>query len=287
MQANVSLGEKSLLEEVERSVQSSPNPDLAKLILFKMHYESPEWSSNTVLAELIGVPQGEVNGVLPSLSESGLVKLKTESEQILNVRRVEDVRTYLESDIPYGQHRLIEEKNLSDNQLLRAMNSVASDIVFIYSKRVELPLNELREIRDESHKTLGVLRRQEKDKIYRRIGIKRNWIRGLPSFVSTNDNLKLLAYDVNWFNFYGKFASPADALKENFSNADADSPIDDKGKFGRVKMISISRCGEEANSLTLHNSRYYAAEGRDFDYQRKLEKILPEIQGNLEKALES
>jgi hypothetical protein len=157
-------------------------------------------------------------------------------------------------------------------------------VSFNYNKKVQLPLEKLRKIRDESHEQVEILRRQEQEKIYNQLGINRNW-GWLPSFVEKGDDTKQEGYDISHFDFHGRFPSLKEAFKEDFDSAEADPPIDNEGEICRVHMIHISRIGKEANELILYNSRYGAAQNRSMNYQRKLTEMLLIIQGKLEKAL--
>lgn len=288
------LSKTAFANQIEQLVQASQNPSLAKTTLFKLKYNSLGYASNTSLRDSLGVAQEEVDATLLFLEKYGLVTLE-EKDSVLqsmhpgwkwDVWRVEGVKGYLESEVPYGPHILMEKKRLSDEQLLKAMNSVADIVEFSYDKRIALPLHKLREIRDKSHEALKSLRKQEEEEIYSKLNINRNWI-GLPRFIDEHDDTKHNGYDNSHFTFYGKFSSPLEALAEGFDSASADPPIDNEKKVMRVHMINISRCTEEANKLILYNSRYGAAAERSMAYQKKLEELLPVIQGKLESSLAS
>ena len=286
------LKEEIFAKEVDGIIQSSPNPILAKLILYRMQFDSPGCKSNNGLSESIGAPQEEINKVLPYLEENQLVRLERRSDRIFtdwkwDVWRQDEVKPYLQSEIPFGPYDIIKKENMTNEQLLKAMESVADSVKFRYEKHLAPDIEKLRKIRDETHKEIESLREKEIERIYSQLELNKNWRGGLPYFIQGHDSTRSEGYDVSRFNLYGSFPTPAEAFNEDFDSASADVPLDNEGNVWRVHMINVYRRGDNANRLTLQNSRYSAASTRSIKYLNQLDIILPEIQSKLEEALSS
>ena len=143
------LKEEIFAKEVDGIIQSSPNPLLAKLILYQMQFDSPGWTSNNGLSESIGAPQEEVDQVLTYLEENQLVRLDKKEKRgrfidwKWDVWRQDEVKPYLQSEIPFGPYDIIKKENMTDEQLLKAMESVADSVKFGYEKHSEFDIEKL------------------------------------------------------------------------------------------------------------------------------------------------
>ncbi len=285
------LSESLFAEKVEEMVQTSPNPELAKTILFTTACDP--FTSNATLRDYLGIPQEEIDNMITFLGGRHLLKLSeripfaTMPELKWDVRINDKVREYLESELAYGPHVLIEETTLSDKRLLRAMSAVSDLLTFRYQKRVNFPLDELREIRDESHRLLDILAKNDEGQIREKFGISPNWETGLPYFAGKRDGTKIDGYDKSRFELSGQFPSPEDAFAEGFDEAKSEVPFPAGRRIGRIDLIHIHGREGSANTLILHNPRYGAAAHRSMEYQERLAELLPLVQGKLEESLQS
>ncbi len=281
--------ERNLIEYIDKLVQATPdNPKLAKAILYHLEFKKPR-CIDLYLKEGLGVSWAEVDKTLEYLAKCNLVKLEVpvyrSEKHILEVEGVDEVKKYLESDLPYGRRTIISVTGLSDEQLLNAMNSVKHLVDFQYNKRVNLDLTKLRKIRDKSHKELERLMKKEKEKIYAEFDIDKRWETNLPSFIQRKDSTKSANdNDINVFTLRGMFTCPIDAFREGFNEAYADFPIPKEETTNPIPIIRISRRDKD-DELILYNSLRYAAESTSFPHQERVEELLHRVQSRLKKAL--
>jgi len=271
--------------QLEQIISDSSNPDAMISLLFSSRSGSP-YISTTVIQ--LGIPEKDIKDmVLGELMPLGLVKVYGEGK-LQQFRIVDEVSTLIVPPLGFGPYDIIKREGLNQQQVIEAMKSVIDLVKFRYNKRFEFDLEQLRELRPESHKALESIRTDEKMFFHTNLGVPKEY-EDFPSFVSKADPTKSDGYDWRFFNLSARFDSPERAFKVGFDNIYG--PLILKREYqtnhGLTRMasgIEIGKKGENWN-LELKNSRYRAAMEGSVAYQQAVGEAIPVIKERLEEVL--
>lgn len=290
--------DREVLNFIDSVIKSSPNPELAKVILFTAYVDRKIYLESG--CQMLQVCKEDFDKVLSHLKNSEIVSIMQEERDTEGRFRkaVNDssVENYLRSELPYGKHEIIKDICLDESKTLKVMNSVKDLVQFNYSRTFKFEdLTKLRNLRKQIHRDLKTTRRIEAEYWHKVLGVPEQFS-GFPSFVEENNPTKSEGYEVNDFHLIGKFNSPEEAFKIGFDKA-LGYPIASKAYQieGRQEdkftcAIKISKVGNKNYSFSLNNILwdvciYYSHS--PFAYREEAVQLMPKIQQRLEEVLES
>lgn len=294
--------QQAFLQQVSDAVESSPNSNLAKVILFLSKHSNLYVSR---APESLQISQEEFLATLNYLVGSQLIRINTRGfdfkeeagQKYADVILEGGVEGYLVSDLPFGPNPLMERQDLGKDITLRVMENLANMMEFSYSRNFSFDdLTLLIKLREQSHIALDSIRKAEAQYWHEHLDIPPQFW-GFPSFVSKEDPTRTDVYNLSRFELSGKFSSPREAFEIGFDSAQgfpltsreykSSATNQDFKKFPRAINVMRRKLGYDIRldnflSFALSDSIF---EGVSLAYLMEAKELLPEVRERIEKVL--
>ncbi len=278
-----------ILQSIIDAVESTPDPDLAKLILFTSNRGDLYY--NEKYREDFGVSKESVLEHINLLKERGLIRTSEGVTEEFNKAIVyEEVKNlYLKSELPLGPYTVLEKKDVPEPKALEAMNSVKDIVKFYYSKSFIFNVGQLTELKEEVYNRIKEIRKFETSHWYN-FGIPGQFS-GFPTFVSEKDPTKSeYNTNVNSFTLNAKFLSPKEAFRVGFDEARGFPLTSKPYKYMNedtnyfLNGISIHK-KDDLYQISLANIRYPATNIPNLDHNKEAKAVTETLKGKLETVL--
>lgn len=283
---------KYILDKIHAAVESSPDSDFAKLILYSANRDNFYLN---FAPKMFQVCQKKFEETFNYLLDSGIVMRGNKGrgdKRYDCIKNDESVNEYLSSELPYGLGTIIKREGVEDSVVLEAMNSVKDIVEFQYSRNfIFKDLSGLDKLRKQSHEALKQIRKAEEKYWYEQLGIPKQY-GNFSSFVSENNSTN----SRRRFNFYGEFSSPNEAFRVGFGEARGGpraSRIYNKGycKNNLLPFAIEVRKDEKGYKISLENICYSVIVSdvgngeSNLDYLLEAKKVMPVLQERMERVL--
>jgi len=202
------LKEKVFIDYVNGLVESAPNPDFAKTILYRGGFMGELYLEKA--HEFLDISRGEFDKTFDYLLQNELVFTEDRREPINSpiIKCNEDVSFYLDSDLPFGTENVLNLEQIDKDLTFKLLNSVSDIVNFSYLIQVDTNLfPKLKNLKKRSLASLKKIKKEEEKYWHEALGIPKQFNKGFPSFVCEEETRR------NIFNLEGKF----DSLEEAFS----------------------------------------------------------------------
>ncbi len=275
-----------ILQNTIDTVESAPDPDLAKLILFTTDREDLYY--NEKYRKDFGVSKESVLEHINLLKERGLIRTSEGvTEEFNKVIVDEEVKNlYLKSELPLGPYTVLEKKDVPEPKALEAMNSVKDIVKFYYSKSFIFNVGQLTELKEEVYNRIKEIRKFETSHWYN-FGIPGQFS-GFPTFVSEKDPTD--NKNVNSFTLNGNFLSPDQAFEVGFDEAKGFPLTSKPYKYMNgdtncfLNGISIHKKGD-LYKISLANIRYSATNIPNLNHNKEAKAVIQTLKSRLEAIL--
>lgn len=283
------LGRRLALQKIDHVVNTHPEPDLVKAILYAHHLPPNKHNLNS-LGQSLAVSRERLDPIVLFLYKERLLDIGN-SETISFMAGIEE---YLNSELPFGAYNrnTLYYQSLREldceKPLSKLIDSFSDIMDFEYTIQFSFPIEKIRALEKRTNDGISKIKKREK-RDYLQLGVPSSF-RGLPTFVVPNPERAEFFWSCT---SKGMLSDPQDLCKikyGSFKLAEGLPRIDEPYKTdgGLVKHLPVTLVIEEDGFVRLINSRYTTAEQVvPFSHQQTLHDMLPKLKSRLEKLLGS
>ncbi len=213
---------KRIFQYIHEIVESSPNPDLAKAILYSAHFTNLR---QDIGAKQLKIKENEFGKTVDYLLTKDIISIKNSFNRNLKLIRLGDSKELIDylllSDLPFGPRHCFRKKRVDKNTMKEAMQSIEDMVRFKYERVFHFVegLDHLRKLRNKSHDALYQIRKLEEEYLHKKLQIPEQYT-GFPSFVSEEDPTSLAElHNECSFTLNAQFKSIEEAFHVGFEVA--------------------------------------------------------------------